>query len=65
MVEAMHIVMLKNIIQRIIFSFFKITVAILWHLFSFKTGSLTDRGNQPYMRRADLIDPTPILDEEK
>jgi hypothetical protein len=30
-----------------------------------KTGPLTDRGNQPYMRRTDLIDPTPILDEAK
>jgi murein DD-endopeptidase MepM/ murein hydrolase activator NlpD len=25
-------------------------------------GSLTDRSNKPYMRRSDLIDPTPYLD---
>ena len=26
------------------------------------SGELTDRGNQPYQRRQDLIDPTPYLD---
>ena len=27
------------------------------------TGALTVRGNKPYQRLADLIDPTPILDK--
>jgi hypothetical protein len=37
---ASYIVMLQNIIQRIIFSFFKITVAILRHPLSFKTSRI-------------------------